>query len=153
MRCAACSRRSTAQVREHDVDVVIVAGDVFDSATPAAACYTLLTDTLRGAVATTGAQRRRDERQPRLRGPARLPVARCCATASTSSPTRSSVGTPITIDDEHGPVHFYGIPFLEPASCATCGPSVELRTQRADARRTRWGSSAPTSPSAAAARS
>ena len=35
-----------AQVREHEVDVVIVAGDVFDSATPAAACYTLLTDTL-----------------------------------------------------------------------------------------------------------
>ena len=36
----------TAQVREYDVDVVIVAGDVFDSGTPAAACYTLLSDTL-----------------------------------------------------------------------------------------------------------
>ena len=28
-----------AQVRDQGVDVVIVAGDVFDSATPAAACY------------------------------------------------------------------------------------------------------------------
>ncbi|MBN9183256.1 MAG: exonuclease subunit SbcD, partial [Microbacterium sp.] len=37
-----------AQVREHAVDVVIVAGDVFDSAAPAADCYTLLTDTLVG---------------------------------------------------------------------------------------------------------
>src|SRR5690606_11744949 len=26
-----------------------------------------------------------------------------------------TVGTPITIDDDHGPVHFYGIPFLEPS--------------------------------------
>ena len=47
--------------------------------------------------------------------------ARCCATASTSSPIRSALATPVTIDDEHGPVHFYGIPFLEPASCVTCG--------------------------------
>ena len=35
-----------AQVRANDVDVVIVAGDVFDSATPAAGCYALLSDTL-----------------------------------------------------------------------------------------------------------
>ena len=45
----------TEQVRTHAVDVVIVAGDVFDSATPAAACYTLLSETLR-ALADTGAQ-------------------------------------------------------------------------------------------------
>lgn len=53
-RCAVCSRVLTAQVRENDVDVVIVAGDVFDSGTPAAA-YTLLSDTLR-ALAETGAE-------------------------------------------------------------------------------------------------
>ncbi|MFK5098308.1 exonuclease SbcCD subunit D, partial [Klebsiella pneumoniae] len=34
------------QVRENDVDVVLVAGDVFDSAAPSAACYPLLTRTL-----------------------------------------------------------------------------------------------------------
>src|SRR6478736_5916468 len=44
-----------AQVRENEVDLVIVAGDVFDSATPAAACYTLLTDTL-VALRATGAR-------------------------------------------------------------------------------------------------
>ena len=43
-----------AQVREHAVDVVIVAGDVFDSATPAASAYTLLDDALL-ALHETGA--------------------------------------------------------------------------------------------------
>ena len=42
------------QVRENDVDVVIVAGDVFDSATPAASAYTLLDDALM-ALHETGA--------------------------------------------------------------------------------------------------
>ncbi len=63
----------TRQVRDNDVQVVIVAGDVFDSAVPAAACYTLLSDTL----ARTGRYRRardRDQRQPRLLGATRLPV-------------------------------------------------------------------------------
>ena len=39
---------------ENEVDVVIVAGDVFDSAAPAAACYGLLSDSLR-ALSDTGA--------------------------------------------------------------------------------------------------
>ena len=43
------------QVREQDVDVVVVAGDVFDSATPAAPAYTLLSEVL-AALHATGAQ-------------------------------------------------------------------------------------------------
>ena len=78
----------TAQVREREVDVVVLAGDVFDSATPAAGCYTLLTDTLGGDPRRRRADRR-DQRQPRLRGAARLPVrASSASPASTSSPTR-----------------------------------------------------------------
>ena len=42
-----------------------------------------------------------------------------------------SAGTPITIDDAHGPVHFYGIPFLEPALVRHLWPDVELRSQHA----------------------
>ncbi|ALJ21522.1 exonuclease SbcCD subunit D [Microbacterium sp. No. 7] len=101
------------QVRDHDVDVVIVAGDVFDSATPAAACYTLLTDVL-GALADAGAQvvvtsgnhdsAARLGFQSGLLRPG-LHVVTDPATA----------GRPITIDDAHGPVHFYALPFLEPA--------------------------------------
>lgn len=103
----------TEQVRAHDVDVVIVAGDVFDSATPAAACYTLLTDTLRGlaevgahVIVTSG----NHDSSARLGFQAGL--LRDGIHVVTDPAT---VGTPITVDDAHGPVHFYGLPFLEPA--------------------------------------
>ena len=42
-----------------------------------------------------------------------------------------SAGIPITIDDAHGPVHFYGIPFLEPALVRHLWPGAELRSQHA----------------------
>ena len=50
-------------------------------------------------------------------------------TASTSSPTRSALATPVTIADEHGPVQLYGIPFLEPSLVRHLWEGVELRTQ------------------------
>ncbi len=103
----------TAQVREHDVDVVIVAGDVFDSATPAAACYTLLSDTLR-ALADTGAQvivtSGNHDSAARLGFQAGLLREGIHVLTDPAA-----VGTPVTVSDTHGPVHFYGIPFLEPA--------------------------------------
>ena len=103
----------TAQVRAHDVDVVIVAGDVFDSATPAAACYTLLSDALRG-IADAGARvvvtSGNHDSAARLGFQAGL--LRDGIHVLTDS---DAVGTPLTIDDAYGPVHFYGIPYLEPA--------------------------------------
>ncbi len=103
----------TAQVREHGVDVVIVAGDVFDSATPAASCYTLLSDALRG-IADTGARvvvtSGNHDSAARLGFQAGL--LRDGIHVLTDP---DAVGTPLTIDDAHGPVHFYGIPYLEPA--------------------------------------
>lgn len=102
-----------AQVREHRVDVVIVAGDVFDSATPAAACYTLLSDALRG-IADAGARvvvtSGNHDSAARLGFQAGL--LRDGIHVLTDP---EAVGTPLTIDDAHGPVHFYGIPYLEPA--------------------------------------
>ena len=116
-----------AQVRDHDVDVVIVAGDVFDSATPSADCYTLLTDAL-VAIRDAGAQvvvtSGNHDSAARLGFQSAAPARR--------HPRRhrpASVGTPVTIDDEHGPVHFYGIPFLEPSLVRQLWPGVELRTQ------------------------
>ncbi|WP_060915145.1 exonuclease SbcCD subunit D [Microbacterium oleivorans] len=101
------------QVREHEVDVVIVAGDVFDSATPAASCYTLLSDTLRG-IADTGARvvvtSGNHDSAARLGFQAGL--LRDGIHVLTDP---DAVGAPLTIDDAHGPVHFYGIPYLEPA--------------------------------------
>lgn len=112
-------------VGEHDVDVVIVAGDVFDSATPAAGCYTLLTDTLR-ALADTGARvvvtSGNHDSAARLGFQAGL--LRDGVHVLTDP---SAVGTPLTFTDADGPVHVYGIPFLEPALVRGIWPGV--RTQ------------------------
>lgn len=103
----------TDQVRAHDVDVVIVAGDVFDSATPAAACYALLSDTLRG-LAGTGAEvivtSGNHDSAARLGFQSGL--LRSGIHVLTDP---AAVGIPVTVRDAHGPVHVYGIPFLEPA--------------------------------------
>jgi exonuclease SbcD len=117
----------TQQVRDNGVDVVIVAGDVFDSAVPAAGCYTLLSDTLRdlsdaGAriIVTSG----NHDSAARLGFQASLLREGIHVVTDPSS-----IGTPITIDDRHGPVHFYGIPYLEPALVRHVWEAVELRTQ------------------------
>ncbi|WP_203580146.1 exonuclease SbcCD subunit D [Microbacterium hibisci] len=100
------------QVREHRVDLVIVAGDVFDSATPAAGAYTLLSDTLRSladagaaVVVTSG----NHDSAARLGFQAQLLREGIHVITDPES-----VGTPVTLADEHGPVHVYGIPYLEP---------------------------------------
>ncbi len=117
-----------AQVRERDVDVVIVAGDVFDSAAPAAACYGLLTDTLRGlsdsgatVIVTSGNHD----------SAARLGFQSALLRDGIHVVTDPlSIGTPITVADDDGAVHFYGIPFLEPALVRHLWPEAELRSQR-----------------------
>ena len=101
------------QVQENDVDVVVVAGDVFDSATPAAAAYTVLTDTL-VALHATGARvvvtSGNHDSAARLGFQARL--LREGIHVVTDPRT---IGEPITVDDADGPVRFFGIPYLEPA--------------------------------------
>ncbi|WP_251438897.1 exonuclease SbcCD subunit D [Microbacterium sp. USTB-Y] len=102
-----------AQVRENDVDVVVVAGDVFDSATPSAPAYTLLTDTL-VALHATGARvivtSGNHDSAARLGFQARLLRE---GIHVVTDPT--GIGEPITIEDADGPVRFFGIPYLEPA--------------------------------------
>ena len=116
-----------AQVRENKIDVVIVAGDVFDSATPAGPAYTLLGDTLVGlhdtgarVIVTSG----NHDSAARLGFQARL--LRDGIHVVTDP---LSVGTPITVDDPDGPVHFYGIPYLEPAIVRQHWPDAQLRSQ------------------------
>jgi DNA repair protein SbcD/Mre11 len=115
-----------AQVREHGVDLVLLAGDVFDSATPAAACYTLLTDTL-AEIADAGAQvvvtSGNHDSAARLGFQSRL--LRDGIRVVTDP---RSIGAPVTITDEHGPVHVYGIPFLEPTLVRHLWEGVEVRT-------------------------
>lgn len=120
-----------AQVRDHEVDVVLVAGDVFDSAAPAAACYGLLTDTLRGlsdagatVIVTSGNHD----------SAARLGFQSALLREGIHVVTDPlDVGTPITVTDADGPVHFYGIPFLEPALVRHLWPEADVRSQRSAA--------------------
>lgn len=118
-----------AQVRENDVDVVIVAGDVFDSAAPAAACYTLLTDTL-AALSDTGAHV--IVTSGNHDSAARLGFQSALLRDGIHVVTNPlTAGIPITISDADGPVHIYGIPFLEPALVRHLWPDAELRSQHA----------------------
>ncbi|MEV4777323.1 exonuclease SbcCD subunit D [Microbacterium sp. LWH12-1.2] len=122
----------TAQVREYAVDVVVVAGDVFDSATPAGEAYTLLGDTLvslheTGArvIVTSG----NHDSAARLGFQARL--LRDGIHVLTDP---LGIGTPITVTDADGPVQFFGIPYLEPAIVRQHWPAGDsegrpLRTQ------------------------
>lgn len=115
------------QVREYAVDAVIVAGDVFDSAAPSAACYPVLSRTL-AALADAGAHvvvtSGNHDSAARLGFQSAL--LREGITVVTDP---SGVGTPVTLTDEHGPVHVYGIPYLEPAIVRHLWQGVELRNQ------------------------
>ncbi|GAA5088825.1 exonuclease SbcCD subunit D [Microbacterium yannicii] len=110
------------QVRTHGVDLVIVAGDVFDSATPAAGAYSLLSDTLRGLVdagATVVVTSGNHDSAARLGFQSAL--LRDGVHVITDPAT---IGTPVTVVDEHGPVHVYGIPYLEPVLLRSSWPGV-----------------------------
>jgi exonuclease SbcD len=114
-------------VRDRRVDVVVVSGDIFDSATPAAENYTVLTDTLRN-LRTAGAEvviisgnhdsATRLGFQSDFAGLAGIHVL-----------TRyGQHNRPVTLSDEFGPVHFYGIPFLEPSLVRHLAPDAPMGT-------------------------
>jgi DNA repair protein SbcD/Mre11 len=113
-------------VRDRQVDVVAVAGDVFDSSTPAAEAYTVLTDAL-GAIREAGAAvvmtSGNHDSATRLGY-----LSEFAGLAGIHILTRHDQhDQPITLSDEHGPVQFYGIPYLEPSLIRHHYPEVELR--------------------------
>jgi exonuclease SbcD len=115
-------------VRSEGIDVVIVAGDIFDSAAPSGEAFSLLQETLT-AIREAGAlvvliSGNHDS-------PARLgfatPFARVAGVHIATDP--QTIGTPITLHDEHGPIDFHCIPFLEPALIRHRWPGERLRNQ------------------------
>jgi exonuclease SbcD len=114
-------------VRDRDIDVVVVAGDVFDSATPAAENYGVLTSALRGlrdAGATVVLTSGNHDSSARLGF-----LAEFVELAGIHVITRHNQhDQPVTLNDEHGPVHIYGIPYLEPALVRHAYPDAELRS-------------------------
>jgi len=114
-------------VRDEQIDVVVVAGDIFDSATPAADSYDVLTAALRG-VREAGAQvvvtSGNHDSATRLGFNSGF-----TGLAGVHIVTRhDQLDHPISIADEFGPVHFYGIPYLEPSIVRSAYPGVELRS-------------------------
>ena len=114
-------------VRDRGVDVVVVAGDVFDSATPAAENYGVLTTALRGlrdAGATVVVTSGNHDSSARLGF-----LAEFVELAGIHVITQHNQhDQPVTVHDEHGPVHLYGIPYLEPALVRHAYPDAELRS-------------------------
>jgi DNA repair protein SbcD/Mre11 len=113
-------------VAQKKVDVVVVPGDIFDSATPAAEYFELLTETLHAihnagaAVVMTSGNHDSATRLGFQSGFAGL--------AGIHILTRPEQhDRPVPLEDEHGVVNFYGIPYLEPAMIRHRYPGVPLR--------------------------
>lgn len=100
-------------VAEEAVDVVVVAGDVYDRAVPSAEAVRVATTALRlmreaGAalVITPG----NHDSAARLGAFAEFAAAGGLHLRTTVG----GIDKPVMLTDEHGPVAFYGIPYLEP---------------------------------------
>lgn len=102
-----------AQVREHRVDAVLISGDIFDHAAPAAALYRVLSDVLRelrDTGATVIAISGNHDSATRLGFQSEW-AARAGVHILTD-PAR--MREPVTLFDDHGPVHVIALPYLEP---------------------------------------
>ncbi|MFD6275331.1 exonuclease SbcCD subunit D [Streptomyces sp. NPDC060209] len=101
-------------VREHSVDVVVVAGDVYDRAVPPLSAVQLFDDALHrlaaAGVPTVMISGNHDSAR-RLGVGAGL-IARAGIHLRTDP---GDCATPVMLHDPHGDVAFYGLPYLEPA--------------------------------------
>ncbi|MPY47812.1 exonuclease SbcCD subunit D [Streptomyces acidicola] len=101
-------------VREREVDVVVVSGDVYDRAVPPLAAVELFDDALHRlaelGVPTVMISGNHDSAR-RLGVGAGL-IGRAGIHLRTDA---SACGTPVVLADAHGDVAFYGLPYLEPA--------------------------------------
>ncbi|MEU9058967.1 exonuclease SbcCD subunit D [Streptomyces sp. NPDC048430] len=101
-------------VREHAVDVVVVAGDVYDRAVPPLPAVQLFDDALHrlaaAGVPTVMISGNHDSAR-RLGVGAGL-IARAGIHLRTDP---ADCATPVVLRDTHGDVAFYGLPYLEPA--------------------------------------
>ena len=105
-------------VETEAVDLVVVAGDVHDRALPPVDAVELADDTfarLAASRATTVVSSGNHDSPARLGFNARLADA-----AGVHLRTRwQDVGRPVLLEDAHGPVAVYGLPYLEPDAVRT----------------------------------
>ncbi|MGS0686719.1 exonuclease SbcCD subunit D [Nakamurella sp. GG22] len=100
-------------VAEHGVDVVLISGDIYDRAVPspeAVQCATRILARIRRAGSTIVAISGNHDSAPRLGA-----FADFLASGGLHLRTAASaVGAPVELDDGHGPVAVYPVPYLEP---------------------------------------
>jgi len=100
-------------IQKHKIDVVVVAGDIYDLANPSTDAVNVLRDAVT-AILKTGAKivlvSGNHDSATRLgfAGAFSAPSGLYIVTQAKEALT------PIELSDEHGPVDFYGIPFLQP---------------------------------------
>jgi len=116
-----------AEVREREIDVVLVAGDIFDSSMPSADAFGVLSAALRdirGAGAKVVMTSGNHDSATRLGFQSEW--ATLSGIHIITRPDQHL--EPVVIDDEYGPVAFYGIPYLEPSMFRHRHPDEDLRT-------------------------
>lgn len=102
-----------AIVAEHSVDVVVVPGDVYDRSIPSGDAVVVCNkgfEAIRSAGAVIVATSGNHDSAARLGAGAAFSGA-----GGLNLITRvDQISVPVQLEDEHGPVVFYGIPYLEP---------------------------------------
>ncbi|MFB8281821.1 exonuclease SbcCD subunit D [Nocardia colli] len=100
-------------VAAESVDVVVLPGDVYDRSIPSADAIAVCN---RGFEAIRAAGARIVATSGNHDSPARLGAGASFAAAGGLylRTTVAEADRPVVLDDEHGPVAFYGIPYLEP---------------------------------------
>lgn len=132
-------------VREQRIDVVLVAGDVYDSAMPAGRHVDALTRVL-AAIREAGAEIVLSSGNHD--SPARLGANAGFARAGglhVSTRALDPESWRIELADEHGPVQLFALPYLEPVALRAALPEAAIATQ-ADA--VRWAMDAVRAASA-----
>lgn len=120
----------TEMVRREKVDVVLIAGDVFDHANPAAVQYQILEEQLlalrQAGAAVIAISGNHDN-------PLRLGFQSTWAARSNVHIITAKDGFrhPITIPDAHGQVDFYGIAYLEPRQSTALYAGAHCESQQA----------------------
>ncbi|MCS6711478.1 exonuclease SbcCD subunit D [Brachybacterium sp. EF45031] len=104
-------RELVATVRERQVDVVVIPGDVYDRAIPPVQSVTLLSRTLAQLAEITTVVLTPGNHDSAARLGFGREIMRDGIHLLTDTP---GIDHPVTVEDEHGQVLFFGLPFLEP---------------------------------------
>jgi exonuclease SbcD len=104
-----------ALAEDANVDAIVIAGDIYDRALPPPEAVSLLDEFLSQSVASLGIPvimiAGNHDSADRLSFGAKLLERSACHIVGHLSNDLN----PISLSDEHGPVHFFGLPYAEPA--------------------------------------